>query len=318
MNRCDAGAYEFVGPPPPYDDNPPETIFDYPEDGPVQDSIETMAFRFRGTDDSTAPNELNFECRFIEIELTEEPEIIPPWEPQPPELMWNGCSSPWSVPLPEEGLFTFEVRAIDRSDNMDETPISQLISGVGMTPPDTQIVEAPGLTPGTVVPPAPTTTPQTNSRAALFSFRAVSDFTPSQFAEYECRLDSRDPEQWLECFNPVMYSDLTTGLHTFEVRAIGTEVGGPDPTPARYTWRVGPDPENPGSTPLTCDEANITLTPTADGWADQVNPLENYLFETELDVRSGANIPDTGQVEHRRTRAPSSASRSSPMPPTAS
>ena len=73
--------------------------------------------------------------------------------------MWNGCSSPWSVPLPEEGLFRFEVRAIDRADNIDPTPVSQLISGVGMTPPDTLIVEAPGLTPGPTVPPAPATTP---------------------------------------------------------------------------------------------------------------------------------------------------------------
>ncbi|SDU18316.1 parallel beta-helix repeat (two copies) [Jiangella alkaliphila] len=292
--RCDAGAFEFVGDPAAVDDEPPETIFDYPEDGPFQDGLETMAFRFRGTDNQTAPEELNFGCRFIEIELTEEPEPVPPWEPTPPEEMWNGCSSPWSVPLPEEGLFRFEVRAIDRADNTDETPVSQLISGVGMTPPDTVILEAPGLTPGTTVPPAPDPMPATNSRAALFSFAAVSTFTPAQFAEYECRLDSRDPDQWVECFNPAMYADLTTGLHTFEVRAIAGEAG-PDPTPARYTWRVGPDPGDPAAPAVTCDEANITLTPTADGWADQVNPLENYLFETELDVRSAARDPGNGQ-----------------------
>ena len=65
--------------------------------------------------------------------------------------------------------------------------------------------------------------------------------------EYECRLDSRDPEAWLECTNPAMYSNLTTGLHTFEVRAIAGEIGAfeGDPTPARYTWRVGPDPDGP-------------------------------------------------------------------------
>ena len=45
---------------------PPETIFDYPEDGPFQDGIETMAFSFRGTDNVTAPEELNFECRLLE------------------------------------------------------------------------------------------------------------------------------------------------------------------------------------------------------------------------------------------------------------
>src|SRR5918992_2854335 len=51
--RCDAGAYEFVGDPPPFDDQPPQTEFNYPEDGPFQDGIETMAFRFRGTDNVT-------------------------------------------------------------------------------------------------------------------------------------------------------------------------------------------------------------------------------------------------------------------------
>ena len=65
---------------------------------------------------------------------------------------------------------------------------------------------------------------------------------------------------WLECTNPTMFSDLTTGLHTFEVRAIAGEAAGPDPTPARYTWRVGPDPDDPGGTPINCDEANVTLT----------------------------------------------------------
>ena len=28
-----------------------------------------------------------------------------------------------------------------------------------------------------------------------------------------------------------------------------------------------PDPDDPGGTPLNCDEANLTLTPSADGWA---------------------------------------------------
>jgi hypothetical protein len=133
-----------------------------------------------------------------------------------------------------------------------------------MTPPDTIIHEAPGLTPGNTVPPTPATTPSTNSRSALFSFAAVSDFTPPQFAEYECRLDSRDPEMWLECFNPAMYSNLSSGLHTFEVRA-ASEVGGfeGDPTPAKFTWRVGPDPSAENPIPLTCDQASSIATPTS-------------------------------------------------------
>src|ERR687893_590238 len=102
-----------------------------------------------------------------------------------------------------------------------------------------------------------------------------------------------------------MYSNLATGLHTFEVRAIAGEFGAfeGDPTPARYTWRIGPDPENPSETPLNCDEANITLTAAADGWADQVNPLENYALMTELEVRSDATAPDIGPIVPRNARA---------------
>ena len=245
--------------------------------GPIQDSFETMAWKFSGTDNVTVPGELNFECRLIEIDLTEPPEPVAPWDPIPPELMWNGCSSPWSTPLFEEGQLTFQVRAIDRAGNVDPTPVEYLFDGSNLLPPDTVILEKPPL--------------QTNSRSALFSFTGISDFTPPQFMEFECRLDSRDPAMWLECTNPAMYSNLATGLHTFEVRALGLEGAGPDPTPARYTWRIGPDPGNPGGTPLNCDQANVTLTAAADGWADQVNPTENYWVQTELEVRSDATDP---------------------------
>ncbi|HEV2951489.1 MAG TPA: right-handed parallel beta-helix repeat-containing protein, partial [Actinomycetota bacterium] len=133
----------------------------------------------------------------------------------------------------------------------------------------------------------------------------ISDFTPPQFMEYECRLDSRDPDAWLECMNPAMYSNLATGLHTFEVRAIAGEIGAfeGDPTPARYTWRVGPHPDGPSETPLDCDQANITLTAGADGWADQVNPIENYVFETELEVRSAADGGEGEPIVPQNARA---------------
>ena len=76
-----------------------------------------------------------------------------------------------------------------------------------------------------------------------------------------------------------MIANLTSGTHTFEVRAIANETM--DMTPARYTWTVGQPPD--------CDTANIALTPTADGWVDQVNPTENYVLESELEVRAGSD-----------------------------
>jgi|GEM_PF-3162244 len=261
---CDAGAYEFVGDPLVADTVPPETEF--PATIAEQDGIETMALHFRGADNVTPVEEIQFECRLYATELGEAPEPIAPWDPIPPELWWVGCSNPWQVPMVEPGLgyYTFEVRAIDRAGNVDPTPAVHILTG-DTNPPETVIAEAPPL--------------MTNSRTATFTFIGIDNFTPPQFMEYECRLNSRDPDLWLECTNPALYSNLTSGQHTLEVRAYdGAE--NVDPTPARYTWTVGQGPN--------CDLANITLTAVADGWVDEVNPTENYLFMTELGVRSAA------------------------------
>src|SRR5918992_967520 len=255
--RCDMGAFEFEGPPPPEDDTPPETEY---LSGPIQNTPETVAFKFTGSDDQTATEDLNYECRLLELEITEEPEILAPWDPVPPEEQWLGCQSPWQAELIEEGMFRFEVRAIDRADNTDPTPDVHEIPG-DLEPPNTIIAEKPPLV--------------SNSRVATFTWSAQDEMTPPEFMEYECRIDSRDPEMWLECLNPTIFTNLTSGKHTVEVRAIdGAELM--DPTPARYTWTVG---QLPG-----CDASNIILTAVQDGWVDQVNPVENYLFETELSV----------------------------------
>ena len=60
------------------------------------------------------------------------------------------------------------------------------------------------------------------------------------------------PGNWVECANPVTYHLLTTGEHSFEVRAIDP-FDNFDPTPAVYTWTVmaappGPDAVAPNTT----------------------------------------------------------------------
>ena len=207
-----------------------------------------------------------YECRLVEHELTEPPEVVAPWEPVDPELLFVSCQSGWERELIEDGIWTFEVRAIDRAGNVDPTPAVHTFDGSSMMPPNTLIVDKPA-------------NPST-SRAATFTFSGTDDMTPPEWLEYECRLDSRDPELWVECFNPTSFSNLTTGTHTLEVRALdGSELI--DPTPARYTWTVGQPPN--------CDAANITLTATADAWVDEVNPSETFLFDTDLEVRSDAS-----------------------------
>jgi subtilisin family serine protease len=73
-------------------------------------------------------------------------------------------------------------------------------------------------------PPASTT-----SRRATFRF--VSNEPGSTF---RCR---HMTGPWVACSSPKLYSGLTTGLHTFRVRAIDKN-GNPDPTPATDTWRI--------------------------------------------------------------------------------
>ena len=212
----------------------------------MQDTIETTAFTFTGSDDKTSEEDLQFECRLLELEFTEAPEPVAPWDPIPIEEQWTSCSSPWSVPLMEEGFFTFEIRAIDRAGNVETTPTIHHFSGTDESPPNTILTEKPAL-----VSP---------NRSATFTFTAIDDQTPPQFAEYECRLDSRDPDMWLECFNPAVYGNLTSGTHTFEVRALDVAEN-MDPTPARYTWTVG--------SPASSDAANVALTALADAVVDQ-------------------------------------------------
>ncbi len=93
--------------------------------------------------------------------------------------------------------------------------------------------------------------PSSNSASAEFTYDAPGA------TSYECRLDAA---VFASCpaGGPQMYTSLTEGSHTFQVR--GINASGPDPTPATYTWTVDtvapsasitthpPDP-SPGTAP---------------------------------------------------------------------
>lgn len=107
----------------------------------------------------------------------------------------------------------------------------------------------------TPTPTAPDTTitsqpaNPTTSTSAQFSFTS----TPAG-ATFACSLDSA---AFTSCTSPVSYTGLSTGSHTFQVRA--SNENGVDPTPASYTWTVGTAP--PGDT--TPPETTITSGPPA-------------------------------------------------------
>ncbi len=258
---CDSGAFESTGPFPPPDDEEPDTEY---LSGPVQDTENTSAFTFTGTDNVTSPEDLVFECRLIETETGEPPEPPDPTAPPDPVLAWLGCQSPWQTALVEDGLFRFEVRAIDRAGLTDPEPDVHIFGGTpDVTPPETAFLET---------PPNPSLTD-----AATFTVSATDNQTPAQFMEYECRIDTLDPEAWLECTNPLVFTNLAVGSHTVQARATDG-ADNIDPTPATYTWTVAP--------PADCDLANATLGADADVFVDQVSPLENFAITPELAVRS--------------------------------
>ena len=144
--------------------SPPDTEY---LSGPIQNGLETNAFYFTGSDDKTVAQELIYECRLIEHELTEAPEPVSPFEPVPPELVFNSCASGWQTGLFEDGLWTFEVRAIDRAGNVDPTPAQYVFNGLDLTPPETEVVEG---------PPA-----VSSSRSATFTFSGSDNHTPAKF-----------------------------------------------------------------------------------------------------------------------------------------
>jgi parallel beta-helix repeat protein len=109
-----------------------------------------------------------------------------------------------------------------------------VVCGPGTPPPPPPVDTEPPQTAITSGPP--NATPDTT---ATFTFTGTDNETPADQLDFECRLDSTDELDWDGCDSPVTYLDLTLGSHTFEVRAID-EADNVDPTPARWTWTIGP------------------------------------------------------------------------------
>ena len=166
--------------------SPDTTIALFPR-SPVNQTSATFEF---SSDDSGA----TFECK-LDAE---------PYGPCEALTTLNGLS---------EGSHTLEARAIDGSDNEDQTPDSHTWV-VDTTPPDTAITSGP--------------TGFTTLTDASFGFESESGAT------FEC---SRDGELFAACTSPQSYAVLPDGAHTFAVRARDL-AGNVDPAAAVRTWTV--------------------------------------------------------------------------------
>ena len=141
---------------------------------------------------------------------------------------WSPCSSPKSYTGMALGSHTFRVRAIDAAGNVESSYASRswTVLTLDTTPPDTTITAGPSGT--------------TTSTSASFSFS--SSETGSTF---ECRLDGA---AFTSCSSPRAYSGLSTGSHTFEVRATDA-AGNTDATPASRSWTIEDPPPPPPPPP---------------------------------------------------------------------
>ena len=175
------------------------------------------------------------------------------------------------------------------------------------TPPDTTITSGPDAS--------------TLSTSASFAFTA-SDAG----ATFECKLDA---SSYATCTSPKDYSGLTTGAHTFSVRA-SDAAGNADATPATQTWTIAPD-EDPGQPPPPADAPptvalnappsgaavgqTLLLTPTVaddrgidhvEFWLDDalLDRDDGPPFRTRIDTRSPGRLDAHDLAARVRQRGP--------------
>jgi hypothetical protein len=132
---------------------------------------------------------------------------------------WANCTSPWTTSTLADGAHSVSVRATDVAGNTDASPATRSFT-VDTTTPDT-------TAPDTTITSGPTAT--TTSTSASFAF--TSSEAGSTF---ECKLDAGG---YAACTSPKAYSGLSTGSHTFSVRATDA-AGNLDASPASQTWTI--------------------------------------------------------------------------------
>jgi hypothetical protein len=145
------------------------------------------------------------------------------------------CIPPKTYSNLSDGAHVFEVRAVNDDGPGDSAKFSWTI--------DTQRPPAPSIT---AKPPSPS-----NDDSPTFSF---SD--SEQGVSFQCR---RDSQQYASCQSPKTYVGLTSGDHTFRVRAV--DKAGNMSVATRYSWRIDLIP--PPAPAISGGPANPTTSTTA-------------------------------------------------------
>ncbi|AWB23036.1 HYR domain-containing protein [Methylobacterium currus] len=142
------------------------------------------------------------------------------------------------------GLHTITATAQDQHGNVGSRTYAFTVADT--TPPDTTIQGGPASL--------------SSSSSATFSFIGTDNISPAGSLTYAVSLDG---SAFVVATNPLTYTGLADGSHTFQVRSVDA-AGNVDPTPAVYTWTVDATPPNvAGISPSVTGPTNATsLTQT--------------------------------------------------------
>ena len=148
------------------------------------------------------------------------------------------CSSPAAYSSLQQGLHTFDIRAVDAANNPDPTPAHRDWT-VDTVPPETTIVAGPsGDTP-----------------AGPVDITFTSSEPGSTFA---CKIDTGT---FQACSSPLAIPAPSTGPHTVQVRATDP-ASNTDQTPAQRDWTtLPPDTSAPETTILSAPSGRIAPGP---------------------------------------------------------
>jgi hypothetical protein len=158
-------------------------------------------FEFAGSDNQTAPINLEFECS-----LDGGP--------------FEGCETPEEIEVLTAGPHTLAVRALDEAGNFDPTPAVHNWTIDDMSAPDTEITLGPDS--------------ETLSTSAIFEFEGFEEISDLPVFDFECSLDNAE---FAPCASPYEINGLSTGAHVLLVRAKDL-AGIVDPTPDFYEWLI--------------------------------------------------------------------------------
>lgn len=195
------------------DETPPETTIDSGPPDPSESSNASFAYS------SNEPGS-SFECSLDSAPFTSCPVG---------GISYSGLAN---------GPHSFRVRAIDPSDNTDQSPagysfevvLPSSLPPVRSSPPPALAVSPPGKTKPAAPETTLTTKPavRTHDRTPTFRFSAGK---PG--ASFQCKLDGGP---FRGCRSPLTTKKLGFGSHTLQVRAVAK--GTADPTPAKFSFKI--------------------------------------------------------------------------------